>query len=246
MAIALTAEPSRPIQFIEPTDAATVRRYARVAGVAMLLSMIFGFLGEMYLPGRIIVAGNAAATAANITGNPMLFRLSFATYLVEGICDVALCVFFYILLEPVDRNLALLSAFFGIASMVTYAVAEASYYSASLVLRETGGMTTFTVDQRNALALLATRISATIAWLFVCMYGIASMIRGYLIAKSRYLPRIIGILLFIGGAGFFLRSATFVLAPSYSSGFLLLPMMLGGVSLTAWLLVRGVDRSLFQ
>src|ERR671922_541316 len=120
---------------------ATLQRYARAAGIAMLLSIIFGALGEMYFPGRIIVAGDAAATAANIIGQPTLFRLSFATYLVEGICDVALCVFFYILLKPVDRNLALLSAFFGIVSMVTFAVAQASFYSASVVLRETGGMT---------------------------------------------------------------------------------------------------------
>jgi hypothetical protein len=225
----------------ERADAADLQRYARIAGVAMLVSMIFGFLGEMYLPGRILVAGDPAATAANITGQPMLFRLSFAAYLVEGICDVALCVLFYILLRPVDRNLALLSAFFGIVSMVTFAVAQASFYSASVVLRETGGMTSFSVDQRNALALLATRISATIAWLFVCMYGIASMIRGYLIARSGYLPKFIGILLLIGGAGFFLRSITFLLAPAYSSGYMLLPMMLAGVSLTAWLLVRGVD-----
>ena len=225
----------------ESTDAATMQRYARIAGVAMLLSMIFGFLGEMYLPERIVVAGNAAATAANVIGQPMLFRLNFAAYLVEGICDVALCVFFYILLKPVDRNLALLSAFFGIVSMVTYAVSEASFYSAAVVLRETGGMTAFTVEQRNALALLCTRIAATIAWLFLCMYGIASMIRGYLIARSGYLPRTIGILLMVGGAGFFLRSVAFLLAPGYSSALLLLPMAVAGIPLTAWLLVRGID-----
>jgi hypothetical protein len=235
-------QPSMTATFaVEPTPVATLERYARIAGIAMLLSMIFGFLGEMYLPGRIIVAGNATATAANITEHPMLVRLAFAAYLVEGICDIALCVFFYILLKPVDRNLALLSAFFGMASMITFAISEASFYSASVVLRESGGMTSFTVEQRNALALLCTRISATIAWLFLCLYGIASMIRGYLIARSRYLPRIIGILLIIGGAGFFLRSATFILAPSYSSAFLLLPMMAAGIPLTAWLLFRGVD-----
>jgi uncharacterized protein DUF4386 len=67
------------------------------------------------------------------------------------------------------------------------------------------------------------------------------MIRGYLIARSRYLPRVIGILLLIGGAGFSLRSATLLLAPAYSSGLLLVPMMLAGIPLTAWLLARGVD-----
>jgi hypothetical protein len=131
---------------VEPTPVATLERYARLAGIAMLLSMIFGFLGEMYWPGRIIVAGNATATAANITGHPMLVRLAFAAYLVERICDITLCVFFYVLLKPVDRNLALLSAFFGMASMITFAVSEASFYSASVVLRESGGMTSFTVS----------------------------------------------------------------------------------------------------
>lgn len=224
-----------------PTDAATLQRYARAAGVAMLLSLVFGFLGEMYFPDKIIVAGNAAATAANITGHPTLFRLTFASYLVEGICDVALCVFFYILLKPVDRNLALLSAFFGIVSMVTFAIAQSSFFAASLVLRETGGMAAFTVEQRQALALLCTRIAALIALLFLCMYGIASMLRGYLIMRSQYLPRVLGALLMIGGAGFFLRSATYLVAPSYSSPLLLIPMALAGIPMMIWLLVRGVD-----
>ena len=224
----------------EPAHVASLQRYARAAGVAMLLSIVFGFIGEMYLPGRIIVSGDAAATAANVRGNPMLFRLTFASYLVEGICDIALIVLFYILLKPVNRNLALLSAFFGIVSTVTFAVAQASFFSASLILRDTGGMTAFTTEQREALALLAMRIAAMIAWLFVCMYGIASMIRGYLIARSGYLPRVIGVLLVIGGAGFFLRSITYLLAPSLSSPLLLLPMAVAGIPLMLWLLFRGI------
>jgi len=227
-----------------PADAAhvaTLQRYARAAGVAMLLSIVFGFLGEMYLPGRIIVSGDAAATAANIRGNPTLFRLTFASYLVEGICDVALLVFFYILLKPVNRNLALLSAFFGVVSMVTFAIAQSSFFAASLILRETGGMTAFTTEQREALALLAVRVASMIALLFLCMYGIASMIRGYLIARSGYLPWVIGILLMIGGTGFFLRSITYLIAPSLSTPLLLLPMALAGIPMMAWLLFRGID-----
>jgi hypothetical protein len=222
--------------------AATLQRYARATGVAMLLSIVFGMIGELYLPAKIIVTGDAAATAANIVQHPMLFRLTFASYLVEGICDVALLVFFYILLKPVDRNLALLSAFFGIVSMVTFAVAQSSFYSASVILRESGGMTAFTLEQRQALALLATRIAGTIAWLFLCMYGIATMLRGYLIMRSQYLPRILGILFMIGGAGFFLRSVTYLLAPAYSTPVLLLPMALAGIPMTIWLLTRGVDK----
>ncbi len=225
-----------------PVDAghlATLRRYARTAGVAMLLSIVFGFLGEMYLPGKIIVSGDAAATAANIRDNPTLFRLSFASYLVEGICDVVLLVFFYILLKPVNRNLALLSAFFGVVSMVTFAVGQSTFFASSLILRDAGGMAAFTSEQREALALLAIRFTAMINALFLCMYGIASMLRGYLIARSGYLPRVLGILFVIGGAGFFLRSILYILAPSLGSPLLLLPMAVAGIPLMAWLLWRG-------
>ena len=221
-------------------DIIVLQRYARVAGVAMLLSIVFGMIGELYLPGRIIVAGDAAATAANLTDNPMLLRLAFASYLVEGFCDIFLCVFWYILLRPVDKNLALLSAFVGVVSMVTFAIAQSSFFASSLVLRETGGMLSFTLEQRQALALLCIRIAGMIAWLFVGFYGIASMIRGYLIARSGYLPKVLGILLMIGGAGFFLRQATYILAPSLSSPFLLMPMAVAGIPMTFWLLFRGV------
>jgi hypothetical protein len=223
------------------TDTAVLQRYARVAGVLMLLSIIFGFIGELILPGKIIVSGDAAATAANITGHPTLFRLTFASYLVEGLCDVALCVVFYILLRPVDRNLALISAFFGIASMITFAVAQASFFSSSLVLRDTGGMLAFTAEQREALAYLATRIATMIATLFICLYGVASMIRGYLVMRSGYLPRVLGVLWMIGGASFFLRSITYILTPAYSTPLMLLPMALGGIPMMFWLLFRGVD-----
>ena len=225
----------------EDRDSLIVSRYARIAGVAMLLSIVFGLLGEMILPERIVVARDPAATAANILGNPMLFRLTFAAYLVEAFCDVALCVFFYILLKPVDKRLALLSAFFGIASMVMYAVGQSSFFASYLVLGDSPGMTSFSTDQRNALAYLALRIAGTIGWLFLCFYGIASMIRGYLIARSGYLPKLLGILFIIGGACFFLRSATYLLAPKYSSPILLLPMALAGIPTMLWLLFRGID-----
>ena len=67
------------------------------------------------------------------------------------------------------------------------------------------------------------------------------IVRGYLIARSGYLPRVLGILLVIGGAGFFLRSITYIVAPSLSSPLMLLPMVLAGIPLMAWLLWRGID-----
>jgi hypothetical protein len=215
-------------------------RYARVAGVLMLLSIVFGAVGEAYVPGRIIADGDAAATAANILGNATLFRVGFASYMVEGICDIALSVVFYVLLRPVSPNLALLSAFFGIAGMVTFAVAESAYFASSLIVLETAGMESFTTEQRNALTLLSLRISAMIAYLFIAMYGIATMIRGYLIRRSGYFPAVFGVLFMVAGAGFILRGATYILAPAYSTDLMLLPMAAAGIPFMLWLLIRGV------
>jgi len=209
----------------------------------MLLSIIFGALGEAYLPGKIIVTGDAAATAANITAHPTLFRMAFATYLVEGFSDIILCVLWYIILRPVDRNLALISAFVGVVSMITFAVAESCFWASSIILKDAAGMTAFTAEQRTALAYLSLRISTTIASLFLCFYGSASAIRGFLIMRSGYLPKVLGVLLMIGGGGFTLRSLTYILAPAYGSSLMLVPMAVAGIPLTFWLLVKGVDRA---
>src|SRR5262245_47988126 len=105
-----------------PASAPELPRLARFVGLAMLLSVVFGGLGEGYLPGQIVVRGDAAATAANITAHPILFRMMFATYLIEGFCDIILCVLWYLLLKPVNRTLALVSAFIGAVSMITFAI----------------------------------------------------------------------------------------------------------------------------
>ena len=102
-------------------------------------------------------------------------------------------------------------------------------------------MMAFTSEQREALAFVYVRVAGTIAWLFVGFYGMASMVRGYLIIRSGYLPGILGILLMIGGAGFFLRQVTYILAPSLSSPVLLMPMALAGLPLMGCLLFKGID-----
>jgi hypothetical protein len=189
------------------------------------------------------VSGDAAATAANIVNHPGLFRAAFATYLVEGICDIALAAIFYILLKPVNRNLALISAFFGIASMVTFAIAESAFFASSLIVRDAAGMGSFTAEQRNALAYLSLRISTMIATLFLILYGTATTIRGWLMFRSGYFPKWIGVLMMIGGAGFLLRTTTYILAPSFSSAIMVMPIALGAIPLMLWLLIKGIRPS---
>jgi hypothetical protein len=231
---------------LAPTRAAPVQTYARIAGVLFLLSMVAGFFGEVYVPSRIIVSGDAAATARNITTFNSLFRLGFASYLVEALCDVSLALIFYVLLRPVQRNLALLAAFFGLISTALYAVAELFYFAAAIVLGSAGVLKSFSPDQLQDFALLSLKMFGYGGGVFMVFYGVASGLRGYLIFRSGYLPRLIGVLLMLAGLGFIAKSFTLVLVPAYSSNVLLLPMFLAGVSLTFWFLVKGVDVPTFR
>ena len=90
-----------------------VPTYARLAGVLFLLTIAAGGFGEFYVPSQLVVPADATATANNIVASESLFRLGFASYLVEAMCDIALALIFYVLLKPVRRDLALLAAFLG-------------------------------------------------------------------------------------------------------------------------------------
>lgn len=227
-------------------EGAVGQRYARAAGILLLLSIVFGAWGEGYVPSKLIVTGDAAATAQRILASPFMFRTGFAAYLVEAACDVTLALVFYVLLRPVDRDLALLSAFLGIVATVTYAFAECFYFAPSLLLSGANYLKTFTPEQLNSLALLSMKFFERIAGIFLGFYGLATMLRGYLIYRSRYLPRTLGVLLGIGGAAFVVQNLAIVLAPAYASGLLLVLMVPAGIAMMVWLLVRGLNTEKWQ
>lgn len=220
---------------------AAVQVYARVAGVLFLLSMLAGGFGEMYVPSKIIASADAAATALNFKASESLFRIGFASYLIEAFCDVALAWAMYVLLRPVQKDVALLAAFFGLVSTALFGVGELFYFATSLVLRDADYLKAFSQDQRNTLALLSFKTYGLGGGIFMAFYGVASMLRGYLIFRSGYLPRFLGVLLALAGLGFVVRNFLVVLAPKYVSGILVLPMLFAGVSLTVWFLAKGIN-----
>ncbi len=223
-----------------------VQRYARIAGVLCLVSLVAGGFGEAYVPSKLIVADDAAATAKNIIAFDLLFRLGFAGYLVEAICDVSLALIFYALLRPVSKNLALLAAFFGLIGTATFAVAEVFYFASAHIVGGANYLKTFSPGQLNSLALLALKLYGYGGELLLAFYGIATILRGYLIFQSGYLPKFLGALLVLGGLAFVIRNFALVLAPGYASGRLLLLMIPGGLSLIVWLLVKGVNVSKWE
>ena len=228
------------------TGASSIQTYARAAGVLFLLSIIGGAFGEFYVPSKLIVSGDATATAHNIVTMNSMFRLGFAGYLLEAICDISLTLVFYVLLKPVNRNIALLAAFFGLVATSVFAGGELFFFGSSLILSGTDFMKTFTPDQINSLAMLSLKFYGLCAGIFMAFYGIGAVIRGYLMYRSGFLPRFLGALFMLAGVGFIARNFVLVLAPAYESDFFLAPMPIAGVALTVWMLVKGVDVKKWQ
>ncbi len=218
-----------------------VQTYARVAGILFLISLVAGSLGEFYVPTTLIVRNDPTATVNNILDNESLFRLGFAGYLLEGLSDAALALIFYVLLKPVHRNLALLAGFFGVVSTAHYAVCQMIYFCAPILLKSPAFQQYFSREQLDAIAYLFVRISGYGASLFLAFYGSASLVRGYLMYRSAFLPRFLGVLMSILGVAFILRSFTLVLTPALSTELLLVPAPVTILAMTMWFLVKGVN-----
>ena len=198
------------------------------------------------MPSLLIVRTDPAATATNILASESLFRLGFASYLIEALCDVGLTWVFYVLLRPVHRNLSLLAVFFRLIATGGFAMSQVLYFSALLAVSGSDNLKSFSAEQRESLALLSINAGGFGLEVFSMFYGVGAMLLGYLIFRSQYLPRILGVLLAISGVGFVIKAFASVLTPTYASPLLLLPVAVAWLSLTVWLLVKGVDIQRWQ
>lgn len=224
-----------------------IQTYARIAGLLFVLSIVAGGFGEGYVPIQLIAANDAATTVANLKANDLLYRLSFATYLIEALCDVGIAVIFYILLKPVSRGLAMFTVFIGLLSTALYAVCEIFYFGLpQLLLRDSEYLKSFTPEQINTLILLSIKLFNYGAGMFLVFYGTGWIIRGWLMILSGYLPKVLGLLMIVGGLGFVASTLTQVLAPQLNTPYMLFAMAPGGILLGLWLLIRGVNVAKWQ
>jgi hypothetical protein len=220
---------------------APVQTYARFLGILTLISLVAGGFGEAYVPATLIVSGDAGATARNIVASDTLFRLGFASYLIEGLCDVTLTVLLYALLRPVHRDLALLGAFFRLLGTAGFGVAQLFHFASSPIVGGADYLKTFSAEQLNALAMLSLKLSSYGATIFIMFYGAGCALLGYLMFRSGFIPRFVGVLMAIAGVGFVTSTFVWIIAPAYSSPVFLVPAALSALATTLWFLVKGVD-----
>jgi hypothetical protein len=220
--------------------------YARLTGILLIISLIAGGFGETYVPDKLLVASSAAETARTMAASVGMFRASFAAYLIEAMCDLTLTATFYMLLRPVSRPLALITVCFGIFSTATFAAGEIFYFSAALPAIDTDVAKVLTPDARSALTYLGLTVYGYVFGIFAATYGVAVMLRGYLIFRSGYLPRVLGGLVLLAGACFFIKNFLVVLAPHYDSMVLVPPMLVAMAGMAFWFIVKGVDRARWE
>ena len=223
---------------------ASPQLYAHVAGILYLFIIVAALFGEIYVRGKLIVRGDAAATASNILANETLFRLGLAGELLTCLCDVAVAGILYVLTRPVSRGVALLAALNRLTFVSVYAVSKLFLVAATVVLGGEGFMQAFSPQELQSLAYLSIRMHGLGYGLSLIFFGVHCVLLGWLIYRSGYLPRTIGVLLVAGGVGYFVHSLTQSLDPTLASTlfpWILLPAVPAELGLSLWLLLKGVD-----
>jgi Domain of unknown function (DUF4386) len=218
--------------------------YARLGGILYLIIIAAGLSGEFLFRGKFIVAGNPAATANNLIASERLWRLGILVEYLSLICTIVLAMIYFFLLRPVHKNLNLLATFFRLISIVVQVVAVINLTTALFPLIGTEANKAFTSEQVYSLtnfAITSHSFAYSISLLFL---GCCFLIHGYLIFKSGFLPKLLGILIQIAGLGYLTNSFTLILDPNLTAWtfpIIILPVFIAETSLSLWLLVKGVD-----
>jgi hypothetical protein len=220
------------------------QQYARIGGALYLAIIVLGAFAEGFVANKLVVTGDAAATAANILASPELWRLSVAGDLIVVLCAVPLLWIEYLLLRPVSKQLVLLAVLFNLVSLAVEAISKVFLLVVMPTLGSADYLKAFDQHQLQILANLALSshdVAFNIALIF---FGFTCIVNGYLIFRSGYLPKFVGILMQIAGLSYLTACFAALFAPAFAdliTPAILLPPLIGESSFCLWLLVKGVN-----
>ena len=214
----------------------------RVAGLWYLLLVMIGPLRLMYIPNKLFVHGDAAATVNNIAGHEWLFRFGIVSDLAGAVILVLLALAFYRLFKDVDQNLAVLVVIFGgVMPSLLYFVGVVSDAGALLVVRGGDLVSAFDKPQRDALAMLFLKLRDQQNTAAEILWGVWLLPLAVLVYRSRFLPRFLGVWLAVNGVAYVILSLTGELLPQYQARVFNYgqPVFFGEVAMMLWLLIKG-------
>ena len=216
----------------------SINKTAKVAGLLYLLTIPLGIFGALYVPSRLIVPGDAGRTAENLMAFESLFRLGIVSDILAPLVLILVVLLLYQLLKPVNKSWALLMVIFLVAGVPVALLNKLNQFAALQLLSRADYLSVFTVEQLQALALLFLRLhnqGSTIAFLF---WGLWLFPLGYLVFKSGFFPKTLGILLMIACFGYVIDSFATLLGYRVNLGMF---AAVGEVLFILWLLIKGVN-----
>jgi hypothetical protein len=220
----------------------STRNPGRVAGLWYLLLCVIGPLRLMYIPSKLFVPGNAAATANNIAAHQWLFRFGIVGDLLGAVILIFLVLAFYRLFNGVDQNFAVLVVIFrGVMPALINFVSVVSDAGALMVVRGADFLSVFNKPQRDALAMLFLRLRDHQNTAAELLWGMWLFPLAVLVYRSRFLPRFLGVWLVINGFAYVIMSFTGELFPQYQGKVFLYsqPALFAELALMLWLVIKG-------
>ena len=217
---------------------------ARIGGALYVFIILAGIFGELFVRDALIVSGNAAATAANVAAHEGLWRLGIAGDLLMHVADLPLLVILYVLMRPVNRDLALLVLLFDAVQSAVLVASKMNLLTPLFAGGDAGYLKAFSPEQLQALSYLSMRMDSHGFGFGLIFFGCGCLVLGWLIRKSGFLPWILGALIQLAGACYLVNSFALILAPSLAGALfpaIMLPPLVAETSLALWLLVKGVD-----
>jgi Domain of unknown function (DUF4386) len=223
---------------MHPTDKA-----ARIAGAAYLSMVLTAPFSLLYVPGKLIVRGNAGATAENILAHETMFRLSIMGELVGQVIFICLAFALYRLLSGVNKIWAALMVAFVLVSATVGFVDTLNNIAALILFRGADFLAVFDKSQRDALGMLFIRLHSQGIFIDEMFWGLWLFPFGLLVFRSGFLPRFIGVWLMINCFGYVILSVIALFFPAYYGAAFnwSQPVLFGELAIMLWLLVKGAN-----
>ena len=218
-----------------------INKTARMAGLFYFVYFLITIPSDVCRD-RFIVLGDATATANNIMASEWLFRLSFVGDLLSAVFFLLAAWALYVLLKSVNKDIALLFLLLNLGGVAVYSINLLNQFAAVLLLSGADYLKVFQADQLQALAMFFLNLRQNGYWIAQVFFGAWLFPLGYLVFKSGFLPRILGVVMMIHFVGWTTTSLQFFLFPGFGA-IIYLTGALGFISevgLTLWLLIKGV------
>ena len=229
------------------TTITSQNKAARLAGLLYLIAMATGLFAEFYVhfPSALVVSGDAVKTASNIMANERLYRIGIVNNVITFAIDVVLILALYVLLRPVNRNLALLAVFFRLVETTLACVAIIYYYVAMQFVSDADHLSAFDSNQIQALSILHDTYALT--FIIVAIFlGLGSTVFNYLLFKSGYIPRVLAAWGIFSSLLLLISQFAIVIFPEVEKTIIPAcygPIAIDEIALGFWLLFKGANIS---